>query len=221
MLPPYSPITQLPDGPVTPTLKRLSERLGASLGQVLFLWVRAKECVVVTTTNREERLREYLGIGELGASFLVYRITRACTGLRLMLTLVCIGPLTEDEVRKIDEAAASLYPRITSHIYAPFSVVSDEEEFSRPRYHTAASVNEQIRPSSQRRKMLACLLYGGIMFSMHCLRRAAQYYGPPGYYLTVMGGLNAVVYITCVVLWHRALRKKFVVEEQDGIEHKG
>jgi len=74
------PITQLPDGPVTAALKAPSRRLGASLGQVLFLWARAKDAVVVTTTNGEERLREYLEIGELGS-------------------------LTKEEVNGIDNAA--------------------------------------------------------------------------------------------------------------------
>ncbi|KIM22418.1 hypothetical protein M408DRAFT_332928 [Serendipita vermifera MAFF 305830] len=74
------PITQQPDGPVTAALKGPSKRLGASPGQVLFLWVRAKGAVVVTTTNKEERLKEYLQIGELGS-------------------------LTGEEVRSIDAAA--------------------------------------------------------------------------------------------------------------------
>jgi hypothetical protein len=72
-----------------------SERLGATLGQVIFLWVRAKECVVVTTTNREERLGEYLGVGELG-SYLSYLFTGVvvlrdyCGSLVLLiLTFLC------------------------------------------------------------------------------------------------------------------------------------
>jgi diketogulonate reductase-like aldo/keto reductase len=51
---------------VTGALTKPCVRLNATPGQVLFLWVRAKGAVVVTTTSREERLREYLGIGDLG-----------------------------------------------------------------------------------------------------------------------------------------------------------
>ncbi|CAG8771283.1 13354_t:CDS:2, partial [Acaulospora colombiana] len=60
-----SPITRYPTGPVTGVLAKPCARLNATSGQVLFLWVRAKGAVVVTTTSKEERLREYLGIGDL------------------------------------------------------------------------------------------------------------------------------------------------------------
>ncbi|KAG8800782.1 hypothetical protein FRC17_006805 [Serendipita sp. 399] len=61
------PITQYPEGPVTGAITSPQRRLGATAAQVLFLWVRAKGAVVVTTTNREERLQEYLGLGKLGS----------------------------------------------------------------------------------------------------------------------------------------------------------
>jgi diketogulonate reductase-like aldo/keto reductase len=61
-----SPITQNPSGPVTGALIAPATRLGATPGQVLFLWVRAKGVIIVTTSSKEERLREYLGIGHLG-----------------------------------------------------------------------------------------------------------------------------------------------------------
>jgi diketogulonate reductase-like aldo/keto reductase len=62
----FSPITQNPSGPVTDALIGPAIRLGATAGQVLFLWVRAKGAIIVTTSSKEERLREYLGIGHLG-----------------------------------------------------------------------------------------------------------------------------------------------------------
>ena len=74
--PSYSPITQLPDGPVTQALKGPSKRLDASPGQVLFLWARAKGAVVVTTTSKEERLKEYLQIGNLGTYIQQFDYTR-------------------------------------------------------------------------------------------------------------------------------------------------
>ncbi|KAG8773560.1 hypothetical protein FRC15_001933 [Serendipita sp. 397] len=60
------PITQYPDGPVTAALIEPQHRLIATAAQVLFLWVRAKGAVIVTTTNRSERLVEYLALGKLG-----------------------------------------------------------------------------------------------------------------------------------------------------------
>lgn len=66
-----SPIIQVPNGSVTAALKGPSKRLDASPGQVLFLWVRAKSAVVVTTTSKGERLKEYLQIGELGTLLVI------------------------------------------------------------------------------------------------------------------------------------------------------
>lgn len=60
------PITQLPSGPVTAALEKPIKRLHATAAQILFLWVRAKHGVIVTTTGKKERLEEYLGIRKLG-----------------------------------------------------------------------------------------------------------------------------------------------------------
>lgn len=63
------PITQYPNGPVTKALAGPAARLHATPAQVIQLWVRAKGAVIVTTTNKEERLKEYLGIERLGLHF--------------------------------------------------------------------------------------------------------------------------------------------------------
>ncbi|KAF9511664.1 hypothetical protein BS47DRAFT_1144129 [Hydnum rufescens UP504] len=60
-----TPITQLPGGPVDSVIARIAERLGATPAQVIFLWVKAKGSVIVTTTSRSERMDEYVAAGDL------------------------------------------------------------------------------------------------------------------------------------------------------------
>lgn len=48
-LPKFSPITTYPGGPVDIPLRKAAERLGITLTQVVFLWVRAKGAVIVTS----------------------------------------------------------------------------------------------------------------------------------------------------------------------------
>ncbi|KAG9046310.1 hypothetical protein FS842_000958 [Serendipita sp. 407] len=86
------PITQYPDGPVTAALIEPQRRLNATAAQVLFLWVRAKGAVIVTTTNRSERLVEYLALGKL-------------------------GPLYQAEVNAIDAAGAIPSSDIESNVW--------------------------------------------------------------------------------------------------------
>ncbi|EKM79196.1 hypothetical protein AGABI1DRAFT_74034 [Agaricus bisporus var. burnettii JB137-S8] len=59
------PITQRPGGPVDPVLARVAKRLKATPTQVIFSWVKAKGVVIVTTTSKVERLKEYLAVGDL------------------------------------------------------------------------------------------------------------------------------------------------------------
>ncbi|KAG9003291.1 hypothetical protein FRB94_003237 [Tulasnella sp. JGI-2019a] len=60
-----APITKQSGGPVDVPVKKAAERLKATPAQVLFLWVRQKGCVIVTTSSKRERLEEYLAIGDL------------------------------------------------------------------------------------------------------------------------------------------------------------
>ncbi|KAG8888633.1 hypothetical protein FRB98_007306 [Tulasnella sp. 332] len=83
---PLTSITKAPNGPVDAPVKKAADRLKATPGQVLLLWVRQKGCVIVTTSSKAERLEEYLGIAEL-------------------------GPLTDEEMQAIDEAGLKGAPR--------------------------------------------------------------------------------------------------------------
>ncbi|CAK5282954.1 unnamed protein product [Mycena citricolor] len=60
-----SPITKYPGGPVDVPVAAAAARLGITPTQVLLSWVRAKGAVIVTTTSKKERLREYLAVGDL------------------------------------------------------------------------------------------------------------------------------------------------------------
>jgi len=75
---PLAPITRQPGGPVDAPVYAAAARLKATPGQVLLAWLHAKGIVIVTTSSKEERLKEYLGAGDL--------------------------VLTEDEIAAIDEA---------------------------------------------------------------------------------------------------------------------
>ncbi|KZT52046.1 Aldo/keto reductase [Calocera cornea HHB12733] len=55
------PITLKADGPVTPVLQEIAKKIGGTEGQVLLKWQEQKGIVDVTTTTKDERLKEYLG----------------------------------------------------------------------------------------------------------------------------------------------------------------
>ncbi|KAJ3517443.1 hypothetical protein NLJ89_g505 [Agrocybe chaxingu] len=80
-----------PGGPVDVPVKKAAERLGITPTQVVFLWVRAKGAVIVTTSSSKEHLLEYLAVGDL-------------------------PDLTEEEVAAIDAAGANGPPSfLTRH----------------------------------------------------------------------------------------------------------
>jgi hypothetical protein len=62
------PITTYPGGPLDTVLATIARRIGGTPGQVIFKWAHAKGFVVVTTTSRRTRLREYLDVVHLRAS---------------------------------------------------------------------------------------------------------------------------------------------------------
>ncbi|KXS10739.1 2,5-diketo-D-gluconate reductase-like protein A [Gonapodya prolifera JEL478] len=76
----YSPLLPLvkPLGSLPSILADIAKSHGATTGQVLLAWNLAKRNVVITTSSREERLKEYLDVGKV--------------------------ELTEEEVGRIDEA---------------------------------------------------------------------------------------------------------------------
>ncbi|KAF8919793.1 NADP-dependent oxidoreductase domain-containing protein [Mucidula mucida] len=76
-----TPITRTPGGPVDAPIASAAARLGATPAQVIFLWVRSKGAVIVTTTSNVKRLKEYQAVADL-------------------------PPLTQDEIDAIDEAGA-------------------------------------------------------------------------------------------------------------------
>ncbi|KIL59056.1 hypothetical protein M378DRAFT_131847 [Amanita muscaria Koide BX008] len=76
-----TPITKLPGGPVDKVVKEAAAKRGVQPSQILLAWVRAKGVVIVTTSTKEQHLREYLGVAD-------------------------IEPLTAEEIAAIDEAGA-------------------------------------------------------------------------------------------------------------------
>ncbi|KAJ2926305.1 hypothetical protein H1R20_g10785, partial [Candolleomyces eurysporus] len=76
-----APITTYPGGPVDAPIKQAAERLGITPTQVIFLWVKAKGAVIVTTSSNKKHLEEYLAVGDL-------------------------PPLTSEEIEEIDNAGA-------------------------------------------------------------------------------------------------------------------
>ncbi|KAF8811551.1 Aldo/keto reductase [Phlegmacium glaucopus] len=74
-------ITSFPGGPVDVPVEKAAQRLGISPTQVIFLWVKAKGAVIVTTSSSKQHLEEYFATGDL-------------------------PPLTEEEVAAIDAAGA-------------------------------------------------------------------------------------------------------------------
>ncbi|KDR83094.1 hypothetical protein GALMADRAFT_57385 [Galerina marginata CBS 339.88] len=83
-----APITQFPGGPVDAPLKKAAKSRGITPTQVIFLWVKAKGAVIVTTSSSKQHLEEYLAVGEL-------------------------DPLTEEEIAAIDKAGAQGPPSLT------------------------------------------------------------------------------------------------------------
>ncbi|KAL0574942.1 hypothetical protein V5O48_007016 [Marasmius crinis-equi] len=77
-----TPITQYPGGPVDAPVAAAAKRLGVTPTQVIFLWVKAKGAIIVTTSSTRAHLEEYLAVGDL-------------------------PPLTDDEVVAIDKAGAN------------------------------------------------------------------------------------------------------------------
>ncbi|KAJ3500656.1 hypothetical protein NMY22_g19189 [Coprinellus aureogranulatus] len=82
-----APLTTYPGGPVDEPIKKAAERLGVSPTQVIFLWVKAKGAVIVTTSSNKKHLEEYLAVGDL-------------------------DPLTQEEIDAIDEAGAKGPPKL-------------------------------------------------------------------------------------------------------------
>jgi len=84
-----APITAFPGGPVDVPLEKAAKRLGITPTQVIFLWVKAKGAVIVTTSSSKQHLEQYIASGDL-------------------------PPLTEEEVAAIDAAGAK-GPSVTLH----------------------------------------------------------------------------------------------------------
>ncbi|KAJ7666231.1 oxidoreductase [Mycena polygramma] len=88
-----APLVHVPGGPVDEMLPPIAERLGktfgkpVTLGQVLFKWLLQKGAIVVTTSSKEARIKEYLETPS-------------------------IPDLTAEEVQAIDDAGAKLHKRI-------------------------------------------------------------------------------------------------------------
>ncbi|KAI5900403.1 Aldo/keto reductase [Schizophyllum commune H4-8] len=87
------PITKFPGGPVDAPLVAAASRRGATPVQALFLWVRAKGVVIVTTSSTKAHMEEYLAVGDL-------------------------EPLTPEEVAAIDEAGKDGPPPVTAVMLA-------------------------------------------------------------------------------------------------------
>ncbi|KAE9408810.1 Aldo/keto reductase, partial [Gymnopus androsaceus JB14] len=60
-------ITTYPGGPVDAPINAAAERIGATPTQVVFLWVKAKGAVIVTTTTTKAHMEEYLAVANLPA----------------------------------------------------------------------------------------------------------------------------------------------------------
>jgi len=60
-----APITTYPNGPVDVPIQAAARRTGATPTQVVFLWVRAKGAVIVTTSTNKAHMEEYLAVADL------------------------------------------------------------------------------------------------------------------------------------------------------------
>lgn len=52
-------------GPVDKVVKDIAEKAGASESQILLKWVRQKGAVIITTSSKKSRLKEYLAVEDL------------------------------------------------------------------------------------------------------------------------------------------------------------
>jgi diketogulonate reductase-like aldo/keto reductase len=59
---PLSPIVRFAGGPLDPVLEKVAARTGKSQAQVLLRWGVQKGFVVISTTSKEERMREYMDL---------------------------------------------------------------------------------------------------------------------------------------------------------------
>ncbi|CAK5269954.1 unnamed protein product [Mycena citricolor] len=90
-----TPLVRAPGGPVDEVLARIISRLGGSVtsAQVLTKWLWQKGAVVVTTSSKEDRLKEYLASAD-------------------------VSDLTAEEIKAIDEAGAKLHKRVfMAHVF--------------------------------------------------------------------------------------------------------
>ena len=62
-----SPLTQRPGSAVTRTAHDIAKYHGVAVEEVFLAWAKAKGAIVLTTSSKEERLKNYLAAGELGA----------------------------------------------------------------------------------------------------------------------------------------------------------
>jgi diketogulonate reductase-like aldo/keto reductase len=60
-------ITTYPGGPVDTPVNAAAQRIGATATQVVFLWVKAKGAVIVTTSTTKAHMEEYLAVADLPA----------------------------------------------------------------------------------------------------------------------------------------------------------
>ncbi|KAF5329217.1 hypothetical protein D9758_018198 [Tetrapyrgos nigripes] len=95
-----APITTYPGGPVDIPITAAALRLGITPTQVIFLWVRAKGAVIVTTTSSKERMKEYLAVNDLPPT-----------------------SLTHEEIAAIDHAGANGPPPGPVHLVPVVAVV--------------------------------------------------------------------------------------------------
>jgi diketogulonate reductase-like aldo/keto reductase len=58
---PLSAVTKAKPGPVDPVIEKLTKKYGKSVNEVSLRWVLDQGIVAVTTSGKEERLKEYLG----------------------------------------------------------------------------------------------------------------------------------------------------------------
>jgi len=112
------------------------------------------------------------------------------------------GPLTEEEVCRIDEAAASLRPLILSHIQAPSESIQ-KWNASLSQYATAILNQGKDGDKFSFRVLLYCVVILGV----HVLQQVTWHYGPE-WARTVTAGWNIVVDVTCILLWLSDLRRK-------------
>ncbi|KAJ3514355.1 hypothetical protein NLJ89_g2431 [Agrocybe chaxingu] len=94
-----TPIVRVQNGPLDPILASIRERVektrgaAVSTGQILTKWLLQKEIVVVTTTTKVERIREFLDVEN-------------------------VPDLTPEEIQAIDEGGSKLHKRVfMGHVF--------------------------------------------------------------------------------------------------------